>query len=101
MLAVERLRSKADVALIIERVTWAAWIKKETVGPHLGGPHVPVMPTSIDIGSYVADRLNKLGVADLAGVTLGANWYTPHSSNYAEKLLQWANTYRPSLLTGK
>jgi hypothetical protein len=102
MLSAEDLVSDGDAATVIELAIWAAWIHEKTVGPHLGGPHVPVMPTSINIGSYVADRLNKIGVSKRAGVTLSTTpligRHTPE--NFSELLLQWANAYRPSLLKG-
>jgi hypothetical protein len=106
MLSIEELKIQADIALIIERVTWAAWMKRTAspAGPVPSGPFETVdVEASLSIGSWVAERLNTIGVSQLAGVTLST---TPligrHSPpNWSELLLNWANMYREDFVNAE
>jgi len=61
------LKSKGEIALIIERATWAAWIMQYKQ------PAAKDVEQSVPVGSWIAEELNTIGVSDLAGVTLGTH----------------------------
>lgn len=119
---VEEMKPGSEVAQILERHIWAAWIKQhgelrtridrhteheqlttspeEHERPRREHPEIPQIGGEhyeVDLGSYVEDRLNAVGVSALAGVTLTGHWYSPNSDGWERALLSWAWGYRETI----
>jgi hypothetical protein len=102
-LALEDLKAKSEIALIIERSIWAAWIERSaTIAPMttgMRGAQTSSTAVQLDVGSYVAAQLNAVGVGELAGVTLSTTAFWPHAPHDWERLLRnWAGSYSERLL---
>lgn len=99
---VESMKEPADVAAILESHIWALWIKQQNF-------RTVYMPMDIgfksayrnipNLGSYVAARLNAIGVSELAAVNLGEHFYSSHTPlDWATKLSNWAKNYKESIV---
>jgi hypothetical protein len=111
---VEAMKSDREVARILERYIWAGWIRaqaKEKVNMEHGVLEYPAgkpdasqgLPPgtsyALDLGGYVEDRLNDIGVSKLAGVTLTGHWYSGNEpGNWAERLIAWAWNYNEVIM---
>ena len=105
---ITKLKSAQEIAKIVERHLWAAWIRS----------HVPTVKNfdehakhkdaesrtaddyatiAMSLGSVVEDKLIDIGISDLAGVKLTGHWYTSDSDLYKEKLFVWANNYKEKI----
>jgi hypothetical protein len=106
---VEDLKEPPQVARVLERHLWAAWIKgqrqlemdEKQASIESGNP-IDLDPTKsapdYSIGTYVEDELNATGVSTLAGVKLSGHWFLPNSpSDWKKKLLDWAGSYHETL----
>ena len=82
------LQDDGKLKLILERHLWATWIKRQTV------PDITHGGTIQGLGSFIEDRMNAVGIAPLAGVTMTGHWYSGNSpSNWRQLLIGWANKY--------
>lgn len=103
---VEAMKPADQVARVLERHLWAAWILREVKEV------IPDCPTGdtedfacnppheyFSVGTEVAARLTQIGVPELAGVELPFYWYSTGSTGWGPKLLQWANGYHESVAT--
>jgi hypothetical protein len=106
---VEAMKSGSEVARILERYIWAGWIRAQAkimvnMGrgvaeypagkPDPSNPLPPMVSYSLDLGGYIEDRLNEIGVSKLAGVTLSGHWYSSNEpGDWEQRLLTWAWTY--------
>jgi len=106
---VEAMKSGSEVARILERYLWAGWIRAQAkvhvnmgrgVAEYPAGkpdpskPLPPMVSYGLDLGSYIEDRLNEIGVSKLAGVTLSGHWYSSNEpGDWARRLLTWAYNY--------
>ena len=100
-----RMKSNEDVAKIIERHMWAQWIRqmnyhtvteRTTTDKRVSATYgVP------DLGAYIAEELNNVGVSADAGVDLGIHFYSQHEPpNWADLLRDWAQRYSEVLANG-
>jgi hypothetical protein len=107
---VEAMKSDAEIARILERYIWAGWIKEQAktqvnidgrgVISYPAGKPDPSRPLppgdsyALDLGGYIEDRLNEVGVSKLAGVTLSGHWYSGNEpDDWKRRLLTWAWSY--------
>ena len=108
---VEAMKSRDDVARILERYIWAGWIRAQakfhvsmgkggaaeypvTSKPDPSKPPSPLMSYTLDLGGYIEDRLNEIGVSKLAVVTLSGHWYSSNDpDDWERRLITWAWTY--------
>jgi hypothetical protein len=106
---VEEMKSNSDVALILERYIWAGWIRGQAktlvnmghgVAEYPAGkpdpskPMPPGISYGLDLGTYLEDRLNDIGVSKQAGVKLSGHWYSSNEpGDWRERLINWAWTY--------
>jgi hypothetical protein len=94
---IENMKSASDVARILERHLWVAWLR-ERGRLRIQGKTERQYYEFDGWGSYIEDRFNFLGIAKDANVTLTGHFYSPNSpSEWAEKLLSWAGTYRDGI----
>jgi hypothetical protein len=105
---VESLKDANQIGRVIERHLWALWLtgqqkaeldaKQATI--EAGNP-IDLDPTKsapdFSVGSYIEDELNACGVATFAGVRLSGHWFVPNSSDWLEKLVEWARGYGEQL----
>ncbi|MGI8483902.1 MAG: eCIS core domain-containing protein [Thermomicrobiales bacterium] len=116
---VETLKPRQEIADVAEKYLWAYWIRSEFTrhiaefkhrevhrrpgaeGPGDSSPEAQEAYDAADnlsLGSDVEQRLNKIGVSEMAGVTLSGHWYSGNSPNeWREMLLFWAFFYSDSL----
>lgn len=106
---VEAMKSKTEVARILESYIWAGWIRQQAktlvnMGrgtaeypagkPDPSKPRSPGVSYGLDLGSFVEDRLNEIGVSKQAGVTLSGHWYSGNDpDDWKERLITWAWNY--------
>jgi hypothetical protein len=106
---VENLKSPPELAKVIETHMWAIWIKNQDLaaqaavqaGVESGSGSLEPFghhDAQYDLGSYVEDRFNELGIARAASVTLTGHWYSPNSpSDWKQKLFNYAEGYGETL----
>ncbi|MEH1867280.1 MAG: hypothetical protein V7K69_20025 [Nostoc sp.] len=101
---IAKLKSAEEIAKIVERHLWAAWIRSHVPVVKAYGEHAQHKDAktrtaddydsvAISLGSEVEDKLNAIGISALAGVKLTGHWYTDNSEKYRVKLFVWANNY--------
>ena len=99
---------RRPVARILERYIWAGWIRaqaKINVNMGRGVARYPAtkpdpskrlppgVSYDVDLGGYVEDRLNEIGVSKLAGVTLSGHWYSSNDpGDWEQRLLRGRTT---------
>jgi Domain of unknown function (DUF4157) len=97
---IEKMKPPAKVAIVLERHMWAAWLKENYLPASVDDLGYNA-PTFRHFGNYIEDRLNEVGISDLARVELTGHWYSSDSSGYANALLLWAWwLYRGSIRVG-
>jgi hypothetical protein len=95
--SVDFLKAADELARVIERYMWAAWITANfTV---MSDVLVGDADQITGMGSEIEDRLNAVGVSSRASVTLTGHWYSANSSHAATGLRDWAAAYREGLTT--
>jgi hypothetical protein len=98
---VKKMKPSAKVSIVLERHMWAAWLKENYLSASFNDVLGYQEPTFKHFGTYIEDRLNEVGISDLAGVELTGHWYSSNSSGYGDDLLRWARIHRGSIKVGE
>jgi hypothetical protein len=104
---VDAMKPAREVALVIERHMWAAWLMRSPVARVPANKRRNVsraMSGMSGIGSDIEDRLTKVGISKadgvggLANVWLTGHWFSGNEpDDWYERLLAWASSYNESI----
>jgi hypothetical protein len=105
------LAPPGEIARILERHMWAAWIKQQDTGARIDTltpaqkrfglyTMADVENAEVamdDFGSDINQRLIDLGVEALSGAPLSTHWWEVNGDHWAQNLLTWAKNYNESI----
>jgi hypothetical protein len=92
-LGVESLKTRPQLATILERYMWAKWFPQNYV-PSMHFETGGYEEANFDgWGTGLEDHMNDLGISKLANVELTGHWYSSNSSGWANDLVAWAKQY--------
>jgi hypothetical protein len=116
-LGVDQLKSREQLAVILERQMWASWIVAQDTaareatrlandtgiasgsGPIDLDPNNPDRPPEFSLGGYVEDRLNELNISRDAHVHLSGHAVWPNSpGDWRRQLFNWCTSGREATL---
>jgi hypothetical protein len=105
---VEALRDGQEIALIIERHLWAAWIQgrhtalieyvSDLADADAGEVGSKYSQALSNFGSDINERLIAVGIEEKAGTGLYTHWWQANAYGWQEKLMHWAQSYKESVL---
>lgn len=90
----DSLKDEAELAKVIERHIWAAWIVRQTV------PDIVHGATIKGIGSFIEDRMNVIELPKRvgAGLVLTGHWYSSNEpSNWRQVMITWASGFQETI----
>jgi len=92
---VEKLKSLADISLIIEKFLWAQWVKQNAFSTPFMSDTKGQKSLSLSLGGNRESKFTQLGIDKAAGVTF--HWYGNSPDDWQQKILDWAGGFSERL----